>query len=335
MASRCGAGRTRVASRASASSGDLLAVVGVEAVQEVAAFLVGELLQIGLPGRIVGVGQQGAAGILGAFRHIILRDVAHHADEGQVDRAAQRLGHGRDRAVVLVVEIDEGVDAAAGEEAFARIGGIAALHGGVQQGGQAAVRRVRQVCGNPARQVVGRVRRHRAKLRARQVGVAAVQFGDDFQIGDQGAQLGGRAEVQLGALVDVQRPVQVVGLDADIVRVHPALVQHDAVDHPVQVVLAGVEQAEARHAKALDEARLVQLGQHFDHVRLGRAVQAGFRRQVIAVELVEAGHVQHAEQPGADRVGGLLFHERNGRRQRGIVPETQLDAQGRRPAARA
>ena len=74
-------------------------------------------------------------------------------------------------------------------------------------------------------------------------------------------------------------------------------------------------------------ARLVQLGQHFDHVRLGRAVQAGFRRQVIAVELVEARHVQHAEQPGADRVGGLLFHERNGRRQRGIVPEAQLDAQ--------
>ena len=54
---------------------------------------------------------------------------------------------------------------------------------------------------------------------------------DDVEIGDQGAQFGGRAELQLGAGIDVERLVHAVGVDAQVVAVRPALVQHEAVGH--------------------------------------------------------------------------------------------------------
>ena len=68
----------------------------------------------------------------------------------------------------------------------------------------------------------------RCKSRAGSAGEPAVQVGDDRQVGDQGAQLGGRAELQLGTRIDVERLVQAVGMDAHVVAVAAALVQYEA-----------------------------------------------------------------------------------------------------------
>ena len=60
---------------------------------------------------------------------------------------------------------------------------------------------------------------------------AVVQIGDDRQIGDQRAQLGGRPQHQLGAGIDVERLVQAVGVDAHKVAVGAALVEDKAPGH--------------------------------------------------------------------------------------------------------
>ena len=57
-----------------------------------------------------------------------------------------------------------------------------------------------------------------------------MELGDELEVGDQRTQLGGRAEVELGALVDVERLLEVVGLDAQVVGSGAALVQRQAVD---------------------------------------------------------------------------------------------------------
>jgi hypothetical protein len=44
--------------------------------------------------------------------------------------------------------------------------------------------------------------------------VARVEVGDDLEVRDQRAQLGGRAQVEPRPGIDVQRLVEVVGLDA-------------------------------------------------------------------------------------------------------------------------
>ena len=54
------------------------------------------------------------------LEHVVVHDVAHQADEHQVDRVAQRFAHRQDLAVVLVLEVAEVVQAAAGEERLRR-----------------------------------------------------------------------------------------------------------------------------------------------------------------------------------------------------------------------
>ena len=62
----------------------------------------------------------------------------------------------------------------------------------------------------------------------------------DVEIGYQGAQFGGRAELQLGTGIDVERLVHAVGVDAQVVAVRTALIQHETVGHLVDD-LAGRE----------------------------------------------------------------------------------------------
>ncbi|MNO86941.1 hypothetical protein D3C76_783560 [compost metagenome] len=109
-----------------------------EAHQVVGAFAIGKAGQVFLTARV---------GVILEQRHAIERllighvahDVAHQANERQVDRLAQRFLEGRVAAVVFLAEVVEHVHAAAGEEGFAGVGRILALQGGVEHGIQALV----------------------------------------------------------------------------------------------------------------------------------------------------------------------------------------------------
>src|SRR5215472_16924711 len=83
-----------------------------------------------------------------------------------------------------------------------------------------------------------------------------MQLVDDAEIGDQSAQLGGRAELQFGPRVDIERLVETVGMDPQEVAVGAAFVQYDAprdasgvavaeqllADEPEQAVISRVPQ---------------------------------------------------------------------------------------------
>ena len=71
-----------------------------------------------------------------------------------------------------------------------------------------------QIVDRPARDGVLLGDRLFPELFGRQRGKARVQPGDDLEIADERAELGGGAEVELGAFVDVERLVVVVGLHA-------------------------------------------------------------------------------------------------------------------------
>src|SRR3546814_3607134 len=72
----------------------------------------------------------------------------------------------------------------------------------------------------------------------------------------QSAQLRGGAEIQLGAFVDVERPVEVIGLQAQVVAVSAALVEQETVDHLLR--RAAVEQAGCIEAHGGDRSGVRQ-----------------------------------------------------------------------------
>ncbi len=230
---------------------------------------------------------------------------------------------------MLVVEVHEAVQAAAGEELLAGAGGVAALHGGLQHGRQAAVRRAGDPVGRPAGERVGRLLLDVGQEILRQVAIAGVQLAHDLEVGDQRAQLGRGPQVELRAFVDVERLVQVVGLDAQDVGVAPALEQHDAEHDLGEVVIAHVQQALAGQPDLRREGRIGQAGQHLHHAGLDGGVERGLHGQVHAVQLVEAGHPQHGQQARADGVGRLLLHEAGGLRQGRVGAEDEAGRERR------
>ncbi len=138
-------------------------------------------------------------------------------------------GHLDGGALVILpgFEVAEALRTAAGKERPGR-GRVGSLHRRVEHRLQAAVPLPRQIGGRPAGQwILGRSGEPRQCVR-RQRCQPSVQVGDDVEIGDQRAQLGGRAEHQLGAGIDVERLVQAVGVDAHKVAVAAALVQDEA-----------------------------------------------------------------------------------------------------------
>ena len=294
----------------------LALVLVVELAEEFAAFAVGEAGQVFGAARIVGIGQQRRRRTR-QLEHVVAHHVAHQAHEHQVGRVAQRLAHGQDPRVVEFAEVAEVVQAAAGEEAFARIARVLALHRRRQHRRQAAVGarfQALEVFDAPQRHAVLRIdhdlfqfgRRHRLE--------ALVQLVDDVHVGDQGAQLGRRAQVQLGAFVDVERLVVVVGLDAQVVGVRAALHQREAVHHVGRIAVA--QHALAGQAGGLGRFGVAQAAQLGGDGLLRFRVEGAGHRQVEPVEVVQARVAEQAGQVGAHRVRRLAGDEGVGRRRR-------------------
>ena len=131
--------------------------------------------------------------------------------------------------IVLLLEIGEAVRAAAGEEGLVRAGRVAPFQRCVEYLREPGVAMRAQVVECPVAQPVGGMRGDRVQFLPVQPGVAAVQVGNDVQVGHQGAELGAGAQIELGAGIDVERLVQVVCLYAQQVAVGCGFVEREAV----------------------------------------------------------------------------------------------------------
>ncbi len=215
------------------------AVVLVEAYHVGAAFLVRKALQVGAAlGRAAVL--EDVSDVRPGMGNLVAHDVAHDADEDQVDRVLEALAHSHVALALPTLEIGEALHPATGEEAFTGAAGILALHRRFQHGRQLALGRragaVKVVDGPTAQHILLR-QLHTGQFGAAHAGIARVQLGDDLQVGHQGAQLGGGPQVEPATAVDVERLF-------DIVRLHPhdtciahALVQREAGDQLRRVVL--------------------------------------------------------------------------------------------------
>ena len=282
--------------------GGLVAQLAVEVAGELAALAVGE------PGE-----QHLAIGVFRVFQdacrrarlavQVVVDHVAHQADEHQVHRVAQRLAQVRRLAVVAGIEVLEVVFAATGVEGLAGAGRITPLHRRVEHRRQRAVAAALQMVHRPACQPVlardvDRVERLRVERRQ-----LRVQRRDDLEVGHEGAQLGRRAELELGAGVDVEGLVEVVGLHPHVVDALAAFVQREAVVHAARVAV--LEQLPAHQPGRLRLAGLAQAAQQLRHLGLQATVDAAAHAQVEAVEVVEIRQVEQVREFGARQFRGL------------------------------
>ena len=242
----------------------------VELIEERASFAVGKADEI-LRARGVGPILDQIARERQMDRHVVPDDVAHQPHEHEVDRMAERLGDAHGAAVVVRVEVGELMQAAAGEETFPRAGRIVPAHCRLEHAGKAAIGMGGQIASRPGGERIGGCGDD-LELGGLVPAEPRVQLGDDLEIGDQGAQLGGRAEVQLRALVDVERLIQIVGLHAQIVDAVAPFVQRQAVDQRIAGG-AGVEQAVAVQAHLAGGLRIAQPAQHLSDAPLGRQIE--------------------------------------------------------------
>ena len=252
--------------------------------------------------------------------------VAHQPDEDQVHRPRQRLPHADRAAVVLGLEVLEVVQPAAGEEALVRAGRIAPLQRRLQHRRQALVASLRQMAARPAPQRVLRVDRQRGQLRRAQGLPARMQRGHQLQVGDQGAQLGGRAQVQAGTLVQVEGLVEAVGLHPQQVAVLAALVEREA-EHDLAGVVALVQQVLAEQPGLPRAGPGGQAAQQGAGRALHLAVQRGGHRQVQPVQVIGARHPQQGLQLAAHRIDGLAIGEGAGLRRIGAGLQRQRQRQ--------
>src|SRR5882724_13671584 len=153
-----------------------------------------------------------------------------------------------------------------------------------------------------------------------------MQIGHDVEVGDQCAQLGRRAQNQLGARVDVEWLVKAVSMNAKVVVVAAALIEHDAVGHLIQVLRW--QEILAQQPLGSGEGRIRQASQQAGDASLDLAVQGGANREI---ESIETGNVRQAEerdQLRPERVLRLTLDEGYRPWRRRLGPELDFRLQG-------
>jgi len=164
-----------------------------------------------------------------------------------------------------------------------------------------------QVVNHPAPQPVAPVQLQARQLGASQRAVAGMRRADQVEPADKGAQFGGGAQVELGAGIDIQRLVEIVGVDPQPVEAFAAFVQRQAVDHLARIV--GPQQPGAGQPQFRDALWFSQGAQEFRHTKLYLGIEGGLSRQVEAIELVEAANIEQGKQAGAGEIYALLASE--------------------------
>jgi hypothetical protein len=303
----------------------------MEAVDENPAFHVGEAPQIVAPRRMRRVGENGLDR-LWSFRLVVPDDVPHHPDEDQIDRVTESFGNRHHAAIVRLVEIGEDVHATPGEKCFTRIGRILAQHGRIEHRLQAMIARFREILGSPFGQRVLCIFRHIHQFGGRALAVATVQLRDDLEIVHERPQLGGRSQIELAAFIQIERPVQVIGLDPQVVGSSGPLVEGNAVGDPARISLGQQPLADQPEPGGL--AAIGQRAQSVDHPPLRRCVQRRLRLHVETIEIVKLRHAEQGQQVRPHHIRRLAVDQRDFRRGRRILPELERRSRGEVAQAR-
>ncbi len=289
----------------------LVLVLAIEAADELASLAIGEAGQEGLPSFVGGVLEHAREGG-GLLVEVVLHDVAHQPDEDEVDRAAESVADRQDPRVIILVEVMEGVEPAAGGKRLARARRVPAVQGRFQHGGERRAGGLAQIVDSPHGEVISGVDVHDAQLGGVKPRIALVQIRDDLEVRDERAQLGRRAQIEPGAGVDIERLIEVVRLHAQDIGAGPALVEREAVDHARR--LAAIQEVKTPESERVDGGRVPQGLQGPAHGILDRPVQRALYGQVEPAQIVERGDAEQAREPCADQVRPLPIAPVHGRR---------------------
>jgi len=298
-----------------------------EAVEEDAPLVVREALQVRLALGVIPPLQQiqghGGASGAGAVEHVA-HDVPHQPDEGQVDGVEEGAAQGDPCPFVAGVEVVEAVKPPAGEERLAARGGVAPLEGRIEERREREIGICAQTGQREAADGVGGMGGKRRQQGRRRPGVAGVELGHELQVVDEGAQLGGGAEVELHLLDGVEGLGEGVDVHADAVRPRAALQDQNGVGDVPGIALleqARGEQARRRGALGLPEPR-----QQAPDLLFEIGVEGRRRGEIQALEGVEISGPQELDEIGAQDVGG---GPATGRGQ--VAPAEPLEPKGHRP----
>lgn len=127
-------------------------------------------------------------------------------------------------------------------------------------------------------------------------------------------------QVELSALVQIQRLIDVVRLNPNQVCMLTALIDGDAVGDPRRVT---AQQAFAIQADLAGVPGIPEPAQRLGHVSLSGHVQRRLHAHVQPIQVGQATDVQHRQEMGADGIERLALHEGSVCRRRPLLPEDQ------------
>ncbi len=142
-----------------------------------------------------------------------------------------------------------------------------------------------------------------------------MQLRDDLQIVDQRPQFGGRAQLQPGVLIDVERLIQIVGLDAQKIDARLPLIQGEAVNH-----LRWIALFQQLILSEIGCGGLLGIGDLLEKLRdplLRGLIHGGLNRQIQAVQIVRVVQAQQRKQRHPDGIRRLVLNVVHGRLRRG------------------
>ena len=135
-----------------------------------------------------------------------------------------------------------------------------------------------------------------------------MQLLDDFQVGHQRSQLGGGTQIELGALVDVERLVEVVGQDPKLGALGRQFVKRKTVDDLARIGLAQ-HMARRRARRRAPYAGFLRSRRISVTFFCRYPVERALHGKVQAVQFIQAGQPKEGSQVYAHGTGRLAGQE--------------------------
>src|SRR5215831_10560562 len=139
----------------------------------------------------------------------------------------------------------------------------------------------------------------------------------------QGAQLGRRAQVQTNAVINVQRLIVAVSIDAQQIALRTPLIQGETIDNAVEVFVAA-QQMLTEEASSTRQLGLAELAQTLSHCLLGGQVGGTGDGHIEAVEIIEVRHAQVVCEASAYSADSLVAREGAGLDSEGLGAQGAL-----------
>ena len=130
-----------------------------------------------------------------------------------------------------------------------------------------------------------------------------IELTDDLQIGGQYPQLGGGAQLQFAAFVDIEGLIRIVGLHPDLETFIGFFKQGEAVTHIGRFL--GGEQPFTKQSHLAGKLRIGKLFQIAGHLLLQRVIKGATGGQIQSVQIIKRD-VEQLSQPSSGHITGLV-----------------------------